>query len=107
MITYDDYMKGYSAAQDQSKWHNDFYDQLVNDMNKSLVKMVIGEDRIVKSKDPHFNDIPLKLWDIISFNALKASKFREFGLPYSLSTGVCLAKACARQIKEEHDNESN
>ena len=40
-----------------------YYSQFVTPYVTELVRARIGEDRIRASKDVHFNDIPLKLWD--------------------------------------------
>ena len=40
-----------------------YYSQFVTPYVEGVVLRHIGEDRIRESKDVHFNDIPLKLWD--------------------------------------------
>lgn len=85
--------------------HNEYYGQFVSPGLVDMVSCMIGEGRIKRSSDPHFNDIPLRDWD--SLNGL----IREYcgrsiaeangtgGI--SLSDTVSVAKAAARQIKED------
>ena len=40
-----------------------YYGQFVTPYVTEVVRTYIGEDIIRASKDVHFNDIPLKLWD--------------------------------------------
>lgn len=40
-----------------------YYSQFVTPYVTEVVRTCIGEDIIRASKDVHFNDIPLKLWD--------------------------------------------
>jgi hypothetical protein len=59
--------------------------------------------RIAASTDPHFNDIPLRIWDDISrfaFHELCNVNLKINGTcSASLSDGVCAAKAYARTLK--------
>lgn len=80
--------------------HREYYAQFVTDDTKNYVLLRIGRDRIVNSKDEHFNDIPLKLWDLAVPHAPGSRGFKEAGDWYSLGTGVCMLKEAARQIKE-------
>jgi hypothetical protein len=71
---------------------------------KSLVARFIGIGQIVKSTDPHFNDIPLLRWDALHTNIIglvgKAIAEANGTGGISLSDTVCIAKAAARQLKE-------
>lgn len=80
--------------------HEEYYAQFVNEGTKSLVLRCIGRERIVNSKDEHFNDIPLKLWDNLVPKAPGSGKFKDAGDYYTLAGGVCMLKEAARQIKE-------
>lgn len=89
--------------------HDDYYGQFVGASVLDLVSRAIGSDRIIRSEDEHFNDIPLSLWD-----ALHPGIRRICGLAISesnsstssgsggvsLSDTVCVAKAAARQIRD-------
>lgn len=81
--------------------HNEYYDQFVTKGVINLVKS-IGEDRIKKSTDEHFNDIPLKEWDglhryILGMAGRSIAEASNGGV--SLSDTVCVAKAAARRIR--------
>lgn len=92
-------MKTRKDYMDNKVSHEDYYGQFVTDGVKSIVANRIGIDRIKKSKDRSFNDIPLKEWDDIILSSSIADKVREAGDIYSLSTQVCILKAAARLIK--------
>jgi hypothetical protein len=93
--------------------HQDYYAQFVNDSVLSFVRSSIGKARILKSTDPHMNDIPLQLWYNLSHsirmmcdkalsvsNASTCSREVKVG-GVSLSDCVCTAKAAAKIIKEQ------
>jgi hypothetical protein len=71
---------------------------------KSLVARAIGLKRILASKDPHFNDIPLERWDAlhpaIVIMVGRAIREANGNGGIALSDTVCIAKAAARLIKE-------
>lgn len=58
--------------------------------------------RAKRSNDPHYNDIPLRLWDAVAagfvHSAQRALKERANG--WSLAGGVCIAKEVVRQAVE-------
>ena len=90
--------------------HEEYFGQFVTEPIKTYVCRVIGEQRIMDSFDPHFNDIPLREWDRLSpqiATMIDRDKLREAEgwrdpktFPWSLSTAVCIAKQAARIIKE-------
>lgn len=96
MITRKEYMNNSSVL------HNEYYSQFVTPFIISYVKASFGEKRIKASTDPYFNDIPLYLWDnMVSFVLSESkTKRKEINEGNSISTGVCIAKAAARIIKE-------
>lgn len=73
--------------------HHEYYKQFVTKGAIECVKRAIGKDRIINSKDEHFNDIALKLWDNLYIPIPN-------GVDGSLATKVCIAKCAARMIKE-------
>lgn len=79
--------------------HAEYYGQFVTGAVKSAVRCSIGKDAIVKSNDPHFNDIPLAKWDRLSF-PVSSKKIKEAGDYLTKAGFVCIAKEAARQIKE-------
>lgn len=97
MFTRADYMQNRCT-------HREYYVQFVSDGICNLVRLHIGEERIKSSTDPHFNDIPLRLWDSLDYSmrAMCASKLREAGSAgMSLFDTVCIAKEAAQQIREK------
>ena len=83
--------------------HDQYYAQFVTTMIKAIVHDSIGMKAIVASTDKHLNDIPLRLWDNLHPMVMESSKKlrKEAGEGNSLSSGVCIAKAAARALKEE------
>ena len=82
------------------KAHQDYYAQFITAAHKNRILQTIGMDRLKKSKDHHFNDIPLELWDKISVPvpAESAKLLKECGDYPTLSGAVCIMKECARQM---------
>jgi len=92
--------------------HDEYYGQFVNDAVKRVVAQFIGADVIRVSSDPHFNDIALCRWDAVTHlvrHAIDATAWKFAQDTYSnrtkfywsLSDGVCIAKAAARMIQDE------
>lgn len=52
-----------SGDSDSLAAFHQYYSQFVTPYVTEVVREHIGEDRIRASKDVHFNDIPLPLWD--------------------------------------------
>jgi hypothetical protein len=88
---------------DGMKAHRRYFGQFVTAGTKSRVLNSIGLDRILSSTNEHFNDIPLRLWDILASKLPGSSGFCKAGDYYTLANGVCLAKEAAKQIKEAHE----
>lgn len=82
--------------------HSEYYSQFITPMARLIVVSAIGLDRILKSKDPHFNDVPLHLWDRLSF---PIKNMKEAGDFLTLAGKVCIAKEIARQYKESKSND--
>lgn len=80
--------------------HDEYYGQLVTELTVHQVNRFIGSDRIKNSKDPHFNDIPLSEWDRVGALVNRPLKLRDLGDYATISSGVCIAKAAARQIRD-------
>ena len=90
--------------------HDDYYSQFVTPAVLSRVKLYIGEKRIRQSSDPHFNDVPLVLWDHLNLQtAIHVETWRTANeykgtpgkFPWSLSDSVCIGKRAAKIIKEQ------
>lgn len=80
--------------------HRQYYAQFVNDNVKQMVKDRIGIDKIKCSKDEHFNDIPLYLWDNCGLPYGISDLLKQAGDYYSLAGQVCILKEAGRQLKE-------
>lgn len=80
--------------------HRRYYGQFVTDGTKWRVLQCIGLERLKASTNPHFNDIPLALWDQLAPGLPGSGGFAKAGDFYTLANGVCLAKEAARQIVE-------
>ena len=85
--------------------YSTYYGQFVNAAVKALVKRHIGYDNIIRSKDQiYFNDIPLRLWDVLSYavmNAVGTTQLKTAGESRSLQTGVSIAKMAAQHLVTE------
>ena len=83
--------------------HRQYYGQMVTDHVRDVVRTGIGLDRLKKSTDPHFNDIPLQEWDDFTIYLEMGGfqqKIREYGDLWSLAGGVCILKEAARQLAQ-------
>lgn len=80
--------------------HRAYYGQYVDEKVKLLVHQMIGLSNLQKSTDPHFNDIPLRRWDVMVtlLGQTMAKKLKENGDTLSLGSGVCILKEAAHQI---------
>lgn len=103
MFTRADYMNGKCT-------HSQFYAQFVTSGVKSDVKYRVGIESIVSSKDKHFNDIPLTVWDSIDIKDIvnqaairEAHSYAKGSFPWSKSMQVCILKEAALQIKQSVD----
>jgi hypothetical protein len=89
-----DYMNGKIS-------HREYQAQFVNDNVKRMVIDAIGIERLKKSKDEHFNDIPLHIWDNIGLPYGISEKLKEAGDYYTLAGQVCILKEAGRQLLEK------
>jgi hypothetical protein len=81
--------------------HREYYGQFVSAAILRTVRVSVGEYRIKNSTDPHFNDIPLSIWDnVLTLAPCYLTKaMREAGDNPTLAGLVCVAKEAARQIR--------
>ena len=82
-----------------------YYSQFVTPYVVGVVRRHIGEDRIRASKDVHFNDIPLKLWDrlVPLVRHVVASKNEKLNGTRAVSECecVCTLKTAAHNIRND------
>lgn len=96
--------------------HEQYYSQFVTPDIKAAIRIYFGTDNLVASPDPHFNDIPLKKWDmLVSYNPMTnklspnhvfapiLAKLKEANGSggYALSDFTCISKQAAREIVAE------
>lgn len=85
-----------------------YYGQFVTPYVKELVRERIGEDRIRASKDVHFNDIPLKLWDELIPCVRHGISVRNEDINgtrcVSMCECVCTLKTAAHIIRNSFNN---
>lgn len=104
--------------------HREYWGQFVNEGVKKKVLSEIGLERLMKSKDIHLNDIPMKKWDWLGgfimgiHNGTQEVMMRpqtpydllpvDFKLLKKMGEGVspasmvCIYKEAGRQIIEEN-----
>ena len=81
--------------------HRRYYGQLVGQSTINHVVRIIGADALMASTHTHFNDIPMKHWDIAIKALPIAMSFTALG-DYATEAGlVSVAKEAARQWVEE------
>lgn len=87
--------------------HDEYYGQFVTEPVVKLVKQFIGEERVLQSKDPHFNDIPLQQWDKLaetfrlSFPATMRAIAATTGWNgTTLAERGCVLKRAAKRIRD-------
>ena|SRR5215813_11080401 len=88
--------------------HRGYYGQFVTPAFKTLILSRIGLDKLLASKDPHFSDIPLGLWDSLS-NGLgtrgdMSAMLKAQGDRWSMAGAVCIFKEAARQLVEQQQS---
>lgn len=100
LYTRKDYMSEPYEARSTDAPHRRYYAQFVNGRTIAYVAGHIGGSKILASTNPHFNDIPLALWDSLSHSLPLAMPFKAAGDICTLSGLVCAAKEAARQYVE-------
>ena len=80
--------------------YDQYYAQFVRPDIIQTVLRFIGEARIKKSTCPHFNDIPLSVWDDVAlYHVAVGNHLRKCGDVCTLAGKVCILKAAANQIR--------
>lgn len=106
-MTHEEYLE-LSRTGDSIEAFHMYYSQFVTPYVKELVRARIGEDRIRASKDAHFNDIPLKLWDklvpLVRHGIARKNEELNRTLAVSECECVCTLKAAAHIIRNSFND---
>lgn len=85
-----------------------YYGQFVTPYVAGVVRRHIGEDRIKASKDVHFNDIPLPLWDrlvpLVRHVIARRNEEINGTRAVSICECVCTLKTAAHIIRNSFNN---
>lgn len=99
-----DYMAAASGFDEGTRVaaHRRYFAQFVTPGVKAAVARHISIARIAASKDPHYNDIPLREWDAVytAWPFEVASLMKEAGEYLTPAGAVCILKEAARQLVE-------
>lgn len=83
--------------------HEEFYLDLADAVSFDDLASLVPADAC-KSRDPHFNDIPLKLWDyrfaavrLLLSRSINQGRVKKRINGLSASESVCILKAVARE----------
>jgi hypothetical protein len=92
---------------------DDYYGQFVNPATMKTLETFIGKEKIIKSKDEHFNNIDLQIWDNLPLNGESSCllTFANTGQEasqenhkvtyiYSISDKVCIYKTAAKIMRD-------
>ena len=84
--------------------HRAYYAQFVTPAHFTRLKPLL--DSIKSSKDPHFNDIKISVWDRLSLPVPMESNtlLHKCGDHPTLAGAVCVLKEAAQQIREGSAN---
>lgn len=106
-MTHEEYLE-LSRTGDSIEAFHQYYSQFVTPYVTEVVRTYIGEDIIRASKDVHFNDLPLKLWDelIPCVRHDIASKNEKLNgmRAVSVCECVCTLKTAAHIIRNSFNN---
>jgi len=112
-------MKNYTRKQymNDEISHRQYNAQFVNDKVKEKVLQYIGLKALLKSKDEHLNDIPMRKWDALggfafslgtmtsrpaSIQPIDYKLLKDMGDGVSPASLVCIYKEAGRQLIEEN-----
>lgn len=90
------------------KAFHQYYSQFVTPYVTEVVRTYIGEDIIRASKDVHFNDIPIKLWDklvpLVRHGIASKNEKLNGTRAVSVCECVCTLKTAAHIIRDSFNN---
>jgi hypothetical protein len=81
--------------------HHAYFLQFAGKGYRSALSGLFGPEELLASNDPNFNDIDLSRWDDAArklYPMVDHGRVVEAGAFYSLSMGVCVAKAMAAEL---------
>jgi hypothetical protein len=92
----------YLDSANQAGAHRQYYSQYVDTAVLMLIEKQFELLLLQSSKDEHFNDIPLRRWDVLVpyIKHSTRQKLITNGDSITLGTGVCILKEAARQLVE-------
>lgn len=109
IITRKEYMDNLTGKDEDARGaiFRAYYAQFVTPRAVVAVKQCIGLERLKSSTDKHLNDIPLELWDKLSYAAFSSPNIGLAGEWKTPATAVCILKEAARQIVEGKWDDTN
>lgn len=89
--------------EERTRNHREYYSQFVDIHVKMNVLKSVSMDKLLRSTDPHFNDIGLQVWDEMGrkFPHEMIQKLKSCGDFLTAAGLVCIHKEAARQLVEE------
>lgn len=106
-MTHEEYLELSRTGDSIAAFHL-YYGQFVTPYVTEVVRMCIGEDIIRASKDAHFNDIPIKLWDklvpLVRHGIARKNEELNGTLAVSEWECMCTLKAAAHIIRNSFND---
>jgi hypothetical protein len=106
-MTHEEYLE-LSRTGDSIEAFHLYYGQFVTPYVTEVVRTCIGEDIIRASKDVHFNDIPIKLWDklvpLVRHGIASKNERLNGTRAVSECECVCTLKTAAHIIRDSFNN---
>lgn len=107
-MTHEEYLELSRTGDNSIEAFHMYYGQFVTPYVTELVRTCIGEDIIRASKDVHFNDIPLKLWDelvsLVRHGIARKNEELNGTLAVSVCECVCTLKTAAHIIRNSFND---
>lgn len=106
-MTHEEYLELSRTGDSIAAFHQ-YYSQFVTPYVTEVVRTYIGEDIIRASKDVHFNDIPIKLWDklvpLVRHGIASKNEKLNGTRAVSECECVCTLKTAAHIIRNSFNN---
>ena len=105
-MTREEYLELSRSGNGTEAFHQ-YYGQFVTPYVLGVVRRHMGEDIIRASKDTHFNDIPLRMWDelvpLVWHGVASRNEELNGTRAVSVCECVCTLKAAARIIRNNQE----